>query len=152
MLVDQHDAILAPERGTGRAYVHARRLFAVLAEQWQGLGMPGLPVLQGDLADPLGIGLRTAESGQAVFVVAGLDTVGAAISALVGIDQHAPTDSAGNRFISRFCMSDGMQQHTGCDTQAGYGCGGPAEKTPSVTIEIGIFTHGSTPRQQASGR
>ena len=119
MLVDQNDSVGPLERGAGRTDIHARRMLAVLAEQGKSLRIAGLLVTQLDLADPLGIGLGTAVTGQTMFLSAGIDALCAALCAFAGIDQHAPANSGGDGLIGGTCLSDLMQEHTGCD-QAGY--------------------------------
>jgi len=114
----------------------------MLAEQRQCLGVAGLLVLQGYLANPLCIGGRSAMTGQSVFIVARLHAVVAAFSALVTVDQHAPAHFIGNGLAGRSGMSDFMQHHPGRHGHAGHGGGAAAEEATSVLIELRLVTHG----------
>ena len=69
VLVHQHDAVGALERGAGRADVDAGRLRAVLAHHRRRLLASAGGIAQVDLADPLRVGLRPLPSVPAVFLV-----------------------------------------------------------------------------------
>ena len=100
VLVDQHDAVVALERGAGRAHVHARRVLAVLAHERQRLRVAGALVAQAHLADPLRIGRGRPWPVDAVLLVAGGDAR-VAIRALRDVDQQPPALQLGGGLLRR---------------------------------------------------
>ena len=142
VLVHQHDAVRALERGAGGADVDAGRVRAVLAHQRQGADPAGRAITQRHLVDPSGIGRGSVHRLESVLVVAGAHAGVAVAGALGGIDEHPVAHLAADRLArpsgpagagERNDGETGRQHRTGHDPRPREK---PAPRRASETVPV----------------